>query len=1107
MKPSDPAVRRQLAPARRSLAGVVVGGAVGSLLIIAQAWAVTGLVLAALDDRDVVQWALLVLAVFVARSVTGWTVDTLAARAAAVVGTDLRRRLVAAVLRDRARSGSSGELAVLATRGVSAAEPYLTRYVPALVLAGILPALTVVAIATQDVMSAVIVLATLPLIPVFGALVGLATRDRAESQWRAMASLSGHFVDVMRGLPTLVAFRRAEAQSQTVREITDRYRRATMRTLRIAFASSAVLELVATLSVALVAVVVGVRLAAGDLELRTALVVLLLAPEAYWPLRRVGAEFHASAEGVATFESVNRLVEAVAEPDLPAPPDGALEVHDLTVCHPGRDLPAVDGLSAEFPARGVTAVVGPSGCGKSTLLAAMAGLLGPLGDAVLVGGRPVAGEQWRSRIAWLPQRPVFLPGTIADNLRIGAPDASDADLWSALRRVALEERVLALHCGLGAPLGEDGTTLSAGERARLALARVIVARRPWVFLDEPTAHLDDVTERIIADTVLELGRTSGVVVVAHRPALVALADRVVRLPAPAGVPAPAARRDTPPAPRQPVATERPQGGAPARTGLAVSTLVGALASASGVALTATAGWLIVQASYQPAVLTLLVAIVGVRTFGLARPVLRYVERLRSHDVALRLLAERRVQVYDAVVPLTPGRLGRRRGDVLSSIVDDVDSVVDRELRVRMPVRSFLLVSALATVVAAVTLPVAAVVVGLTSAVTGGLGYLLARTGARRAERAAVTGRAELSARVVDTTQLAPELVMWQAEAAAVDTIAAISDSLGRASARAATWLGLGRATVLTASGLGVGAVALVAAPAAAAGSLSGPMLALLVLLPLALADVALPMADAGALAARTRAAQDRLDVLATLAPAVTDPETPVPTGAGHALAVGHVVAGWDGTRALDDTSLHVAPGERLAVVGPSGSGKSTLAALLLRFIDPQHGQVALGGVPLWRLRLDDVRRGVGLVDDDPHVFATTLVENVRLARPQATDDEVEAALRQARLGPWLDSLPDGLHTWVGDGHARVSGGERARIAVARSLLADQPVLVLDEPTAHLDHATATELAHEVLDASAGRSVVWITHDTVGLDLVERVVDLTPLPGATLRPPANFTPRV
>ena len=195
---------------------------------------------------------------------------------------------------------------MLLTRGVAAAEPYLTRYLPAFVLAGVLPLLTVIAMATQDVMSAVIVLATLPLIPVFGALVGLATRDRAETQWREMASLSGHFVDVMKGLPTLVAFRRARAQTGRIREVTERYRTATMATLKLAFASSAILELVATLSVALVAVTVGVRLAAGHLDLRTALVVLLLAPEAYWPLRRVGAEFHAAAEGVATFEKRRR---------------------------------------------------------------------------------------------------------------------------------------------------------------------------------------------------------------------------------------------------------------------------------------------------------------------------------------------------------------------------------------------------------------------------------------------------------------------------------------------------------------------------------------------------------------------------------------------------------------------------------------------------------------------------------------------------------------------------------------------------------------------------------------------------------------------------------
>lgn len=1107
MRPTDPRLLRQLAPARRPLSGVLAGGVVGSVLVLAQAWVVTGLVIAALRGEHVVLWATLAASVLAARAACGWVVDVLAARAAALVGTDLRRRLVSALLRRRAGGEperSAGELAVLVTRGVAASEPYLTRYLPALVLAAVLPALTVVAMATQDLLSAGIVLATLPLVPVFGALVGLATRDRAESQWRAMSSLSGHFVDVVRGLPTLVAFRRADAQSRTIRDITDRYRVATMRTLRIAFASSAVLELVATLSVALVAVVVGVRLAAGSLDLHTALVVLLLAPEAYWPLRRVGAEFHAAAEGVATFERADELLGgAPEEPVLSGPTgatDDALAVRDLTVRYPGRELPAVTGFTAVIPARGVTALVGPSGCGKTTVLATLAGLVAPEAGTVQIGDHPVGGPGWRSRIAWLAQRPVFVPGSVAENLRLGAAAASDDELWSALRRVALEERVRALPSGLATSVGEDGLTLSAGERARLALARVVVAvaagGRTWVFLDEPSAHLDEITERIVADTVAELGRTCGVVVVAHRPVLRELADHVVTMPAPCVPEAPRAAPSTlgtvhppasPPAVRVPEPVETPTRSP--RASLLGSTIVGALASASGVALTATAGWLIVQASYRPAILTLLVAIVGVRTFGLARPVLRYVERLTSHDVALRLLAERRVQVYDALVPLTPGRLGRRRGDVLSAIVDDVDSVVDRELRVRMPVRAYVIVSLLATLVGWWLLPAAGAVVALTCLLGGGLGHLLARAGARTSEELTTTGRAELSAFVVDTTQQATELVMWQAEPAVVAAVGSLSHRLGRAATRASVWLGLGRALVLLVAGIAVATTALLGSPAVASGQLSGPMMALLVLLPLALADVALPMADAGAFAARTRAAAGRLDALELLVPAVTEPPDPLEAAADHDLRVDDVSAAWGDTRALAHLSLAVAPGERLAVVGPSGSGKSTLAALLLRFVDPTAGRVALGGVPLDRLRLDDVRRRVGLVDDDPHVFATTLVENIRLARPTASDADVAAALRQACLGPWLDALPAGLDTWLGDGHAHVSGGERARIGVARSLLAAQSVVVLDEPTAHLDHATATELAREVLSGDAERSVVWITHGTVGLDIVDSVVDL------------------
>ncbi|MEO5665439.1 MAG: thiol reductant ABC exporter subunit CydD [Nocardioides sp.] len=1101
MRPSDPRLRQYLAPAKPQLLGVLGLGVLSSILVVAQAWAVTQLVLAVLGDGDgdgVTGAAGLVVAAFLSRALVGWISDALAASAAATIGTSLRRRIVVAVTRRHAGS-ASGEQAALVTRGVSAAEPYLTRYLPALVLASVLPPLTVVVIATQDLLSAGIVLVTLPLVPVFGALVGLATRDRAAQQWREMSSLSGHFLDVVRGLPTLVAYRRARAQSARIGEITDRYRLASLSTLRLAFASSAVLELVATLSVALVAVTVGVRLASGGMELGPALLVLLLAPEAYWPLRRVGAEFHAAAEGVATFEAVHTLLAQVppGSVDRAATRGEPLLVNDLGVTYPGRTTPALRSVTTEIPATGVTVITGPSGCGKSTLLAAIAGLLEASSGSLSVGGRPIGGPAWQSQVAWLPQRPVFVAGTVKDNLRIAGAGASDERLWSVLRRVALEERVRAAPLGLDAPIGEDGVTLSAGERARLAMARVLLSDRPWTILDEPTAHLDELTEQVIADTIVELGRTGAVVVVAHRPAVIDLADRVVALTAPpakhpSSVAQPMSRPVVPSeslAVSTAVSTEPVSGSTP---GFAVSTLLGALASASGVALTATAGWLIVQASTHPAVLTLLVAIVGVRTFGLARPLLRYAERLRSHDIALRLLARRRVEVYNAIVPLTPGRLGRRRGDALTSIVDDVDSVADRELRVRLPLRTAVVVAAIAVAVAASVLWTAGIVVAISCTVAGAGGFLVARRGAATAERSAVSARADLSGLVVETIQIAPELVMWQATGAAADRVGRLSDQLGEARVSASRWLGAARAGVLVVSGLAVATMGVITHGALVRGEVSGPMMALLVLLPLALTDVFLPVADAGALAASTTAATARLRRLERTAPAVRDT---VPRGGDpstYDVDVDCVRARWQPAGQLTAaTSLSLQPGERVALMGPSGSGKSTVAALMLRFLDPASGTITMGGIPTNDMALDDVRRLTGLVDDDPHVFATTLAENVRFARPGATDTEVAAALRQARLGDWLDSLPDGLATWLGDGNAQVSGGERARIAIARSLLAAQPVLVLDEPTAHLDHATATDLAREILSGPRSRTVLWITHVDPGVDLADRLIRLEP----------------
>lgn len=1128
MKPVDPRLLPHLAPARVPLAGAVVGGALGGALVVAQAFAVAWLVTVLLD-RDATgsgRAALAVLAVTAARAGAGWLVDAASARASAAVVTDLRRKVVTAALslgNAQLTRRRSGELGLLATRGVAAVDPYLTRYLPALVLAAVLPGLTVVAIATQDLLSAGIVVVTLPLVPVFAVLVGMATCDRAERQWRVLSQLSGHFVDVVRGLPTLVVFRRADVQGRTIRRVTDRYRRATNETLKLAFASSLVLELVATLSVALVAVTVGLRLSTGSLDLFTALVVLLLAPEAYWPLRRVGAEFHAAAEGTATFEAVESLLAEVSgtaqagrglrphskgEPGHGAEP--VVELDDVTVGYSSRSAPALRAFSASVPARGVTAVTGASGAGKSTLLQVLTGELVPSAGEVVVGGRSLAevGPEglrgWQERVAWLPQRPWLLPGTVRDNVRLGRPDAADADVWAALERVGLADLVRSRDAGLDLEVGEDGITLSAGERARLALARVVVSGREVVLLDEPSAHLDLATEEVVAQTLTWLGQRCSVVVVAHRDRLVELADHVISVPTPAdpslseGISRRVAREVTARPAETPSDHGAPAGGTSATDGsvaasvrvrLWAGTVLGALAAASGVALTATAGWLIARAAEHPPVLMLMVAIVGVRTFGVGRPVLRYAERLVSHDAALRMLADRRALVYDALVPLVPGRLGRQRGDVLISVVDDVDAVVDQQLRVRAPLLTLALVSGLAVLVTAWVLPAAALVVATVTALGGGLAFAVARNGAARAERDHVEARARLGARMVHTLQGTADLRMWQAEADASRLVLEESRTLTSAQERSARAVATGRLVSLLAAGAGVALTAQVGLPALERGTLSGPMLALLVLLPLALLEVLTPVADAAAVSVRAAAARHRLAALLSQPPAVTAPSHPQPREADPTLELDAVAAGWGSTPVLTGLDLTLHPGSRVRVVGPSGSGKSTLAALLLRFLDPQAGRVTLGGTDVRALSLDDVRRTTVLVDDDPHVFASTLRENLRLARPDAADEDLRAALELVSLGPWLDGLPDGLDTALGEGAAQVSGGERARIGLARAVLADPAVLVLDEPTAHLDTATARAVATDLLEAGGTRTIVWITHVEVGLDRMDRVLDL------------------
>ena len=548
MRPLDPRLLRYARAARTYLLVTVGLGVAVAALVIAQATLLAGLLsdayLGGADLADLRVPLLLLVAVIVGRAAVAWAQESAAHRSSAGVKSELRRQLLgrAVGLGPGWLAGErSGELATLATRGVDALDGYFSRYLPQLVLAVIVPVAVLTQVVTADWLSALTIALTLPLIPVFMILIGLCTRARTDRQWRLLSQLSGHFLDVVAGLPTLKVFGRAKAQADAIRGITGEYRKATMSTLRIAFLSSLALELLATLSVALVAVSIGLRLVNGQLDLRTALLVLILAPEAYLPLRQVGAHFHASAEGLAAAE---RVFEVLEQP-LPAaglaaaPPERAtIKIEKITVQYPGRGAPAVSAASLTLCPGEVVAVAGPSGCGKSTLVAVLLGFVRPDAGSVTVSGVDLADldqDAWRRQLAWVPQRPYLFAGTVAENIRLGAPDASDAQVREAAGLANAAGFVEALPAGYATVLGDGGAGLSAGQRQRIALARAFLRDAPILLLDEPTSNLDGDSEAEVLDAVRRLATGRTVLLVAHRPALLALADRVVHL-TPSGVP-------------------------------------------------------------------------------------------------------------------------------------------------------------------------------------------------------------------------------------------------------------------------------------------------------------------------------------------------------------------------------------------------------------------------------------------------------------------------------------------------------------------------------------------------------------------------------------------
>jgi thiol reductant ABC exporter CydD subunit len=488
------------------------------------------------------EFALLVVA-FLLRGAFAWGMEVAGRRAAWSVLSELRLALAERRLRTQpaAIDGTDGaEVAAVAVQGIEALEGYFARYLPQVVLASVVPLLVIVWVAFVDLESAAIMLLTLPLVPVFMWLIGRHTEQRTRERWQALRRLSVHFLDVVRGLPTLRAFGRADDEVQALTTVSERYRATTMETLRVSFLSGSVLELAATTGVALIAVAAGVRLVDGGLALQAGLTVLVLAPELYAPFRRLGAEYHASADGLAVAERILGLLEAppaVRDGGTLAAPDPAVDVvrfEQVSFGYPDRSEPVLDGFELELRPGETVALVGASGAGKSTVADLLLRLAEPDAGRIIVGGVDLAAcraEGWREHLAWVPQRPAIVRGTVADNIRLADPSAPDERVREAAVLAGADSFVRRLPEGYATGIGDGGRPVSAGERRRIALARAFLRSASLVVLDEPTADLDDESAAIVA-AALERhrpGRT--MLVIAHRPELVRHADRIVRLEA------------------------------------------------------------------------------------------------------------------------------------------------------------------------------------------------------------------------------------------------------------------------------------------------------------------------------------------------------------------------------------------------------------------------------------------------------------------------------------------------------------------------------------------------------------------------------------------------
>lgn len=1218
-------------------------------------------------DADTITPGLIAVAVIalLVRSGTDYLLAVSAQRAASGAKSQIRSSLLKRVL---ATGGAdtpegTGATAVLLSRGLNALDDYYTKTLTAFVSTAVVPFMLWVVVASLDWMSAMVLACTLPLIPVFMILIGKNTRDETAEAQAELHRLSDHILELVRGLPVIIGLGRERAQTRAMNALGQRYRERTMQTLRSAFMSSLALELITTISVALIAVLIGVRLVNGTLGLDTAILVLLLAPECYQPLRDVGAAYHQSEDGVAALRSAQKIIDAPlpsaaadsAAPESEEAQPSTIEVKDLSVSYPAR--PAVlTNLSLNLDRRVTTAqgergavigVMGESGCGKSTLLNVFSG-------AVREGLVPTGSEEpvhvtgsvtGLGTTLVIPQSPVFTAPTVQTEMALYALSATEAEreraaalLGEAMdsKKLSVTDAESALLVGPLAQLGMEKLTalepgaLSAGQARRLAVARTLARAEAiyraggeqtvlTVLVDEPTAHLDAYSAYLVTRALhrlAELGAT--VLIVTHEQELAAGCDTLVRavqtaqgytwsteantarVAVPAQAPAHLLKdreeyEAESTAPAGASAAAEVQEAEPAGlfaslrtlkelTGIGVRAATGpvimaAITSLMAAALTALSGWLIVRAAEGPAMMYLMVAIVGVRFFGLGRACARYAERLMTHSKVLAAANILRLRAWVGAWQSVSSVRALLRGDaLLERLVGGIDELRDGVPRVIIPPAAHLLVMTAALITTACILPQALIPVLLAVLVSTFVAPWIVLRADARAEALARRSTAQMLRLGTGMLSAAEDLRANGVATTAEKANGALDAENLSALQKGSTAQGVGR-TLVTLSWFGAAlASAVIAYPLAVDGTVRAPEAAIVVLLCTGMLESSLGHVEA----VRSWPAFSRL--LATIAPSVRDvslegivavstlkrsvpteaevdthvlprrverlraraeaemeelleadrqrarrfarpdsaadskadsqaesPRPPKPgeptlvscgtpqelgvkvTDPAPALSLQDAAARWPGMDhpVFTDLNMNARAGSWTAVTGPSGSGKSTVLATVLGFLPLESGRVLASGEVL---EGEQLRGYAAWCPQAAHIFESTLEGNLMLARDRSdrpSEEELIEVLRRVGLGEWFDALPQGLRTPVGAGGSFLSGGQRQRLAVARALLVNSPVLLLDEPTAHLDAESARALMADLDAATRSSSVatVLVSHRPEDIARCDEVVRL------------------